>query len=795
MKTKLLLIFTFFTLITNAQDAFITKWKTTTVNESITIATIGSGYNYTVNWGDGITENNFSGNGTHQYSNAGEYEVSITGDFPRIKVNGAGISNAEKLITILQWGNNKWDSMSFAFASCTNLTVTATDNPDLSNVTFVSGMFAGATSFNQDINSWDVSTVKYFDAMFKDATSFNQNINSWKLTSAVSLEAMFRGATSFNQDISAWNLESALDLNRMFYQATSFNQNISSWNIINVEDMSFMFDYSNLSIENFDSILINWNKIPSLKQNVSLGAATINYCKGEKARNELMSNFNWKIIVSGKDCSSYNAFITKWKTFWNNDSITIPTNGDGYNYAVDWGDGTIENNFTGDATHVYAVEGEYEVSITGDFPRIDFSKNSVTAQRISYVIQWGNNKWVSMENAFTDCINLRITASDNPDLDKVTDLSYMFSGATNFNDNIDSWDVSNVTNMSFMFRSAKSFNQNINSWDVGIVVNMKGMFGNSVSFNMPLNNWNVSNVTDTSYMFNLAFKFNQNINSWDVRSVVNMKGMFEHCNSFNRPLNNWNVSNVTDTSSMFNGAFDFNQDIDNWDVGNVTDMSTMFSQAENFNQELTSWNVGKVTTMAGMFQSIKKFNGSIGNWDVSNVVSMNNMFLNSEAFNQNLGNWNISNVKYTPYFKNTSLTTKNYDATLTGWSNLASLQQSVKFYAININYCNSESARNKLINDYNWTIIDGGKDCSTLSIDDNLLEPNITVYPNPVSSIVQILLSDGIILKSAEVYNLLGKRILSSENPFLEVGEFSKGVYFLKIITNKGQAQRKFIKN
>ena len=42
-------------------------------------------------------------------------------------------------------------------------------------------------------------------------------------------------------------------------------------------------------------------------------------------------------------------FITTWQTTSVNESITIPTTGGGYNYRIDWGDGTIETGKTGDA--------------------------------------------------------------------------------------------------------------------------------------------------------------------------------------------------------------------------------------------------------------------------------------------------------------------------------------------------------------------------------------------------------------------------------------------------------------
>ena len=129
----------------------------------------------------------------------------------------------------------------------------------------------------------------------------------------------------------------------------------------------------------------------------------------------------------------------------------------------------------------------------------------------------------------------------------ITDMSNLFGGSENFNQDISSWDVSNVTNMSYMFGGAKKFNQNISNWDVSSVTNMVSMFGDAESFNQQINAWDVSSVTNMKEMFVNAFSFNSFLGAWDVSSVTNMNSMFGSASTFNQELEQyWDVSKVGD---------------------------------------------------------------------------------------------------------------------------------------------------------------------------------------------------------------------------------------------------------
>lgn len=230
------------------------------------------------------------------------------------------------------------------------------------------------------------------------------------------------------------------------------------------------------------------------------------------------------ILIASAGLAQNRPFITTWEVGENGLlTIIIPTEGTGYDYSVDFGDGTLLNNQTGTVSHTYAEAGTYTVSINGDFPRIcygcDAGLHTPSFLLIRSVEQWGDIQWQSMERAFYNCHNLIVNATDVPDLSQVTDLSFMFYGNE------------------FM-------NIPLNHWDVSTITNMASMLGGTL-FNHPLDAWDVSNVTDMSGMFSYAMSFNQNINNWDVSNVVDMAGMFSRAEAFNQPLDNWDVSNVT----------------------------------------------------------------------------------------------------------------------------------------------------------------------------------------------------------------------------------------------------------
>jgi surface protein len=710
-----------------AATPFVTTWKTDNPGMSednqITIQTSPDfSYNYRVEWGDGLVDENVTGDITHSYAVPGLYQVSITGVFPQPFFKEE--RDSQKLLSVEHWGNRKWLSMNRAFFDCRHLIINDVLNPDLSRVTDMKSMFSNVDNIGGNISNWDVSNV-------------------------TNMSNLFNGADNFNLDVSGWDVSQVTHFDAMF-KSTQFNQNLAAWNISKAKSLASFAVNSDLSIENYDAILVSWSRLP-LQQNVTFNAGSTLYT-AESARFILTNNFGWSISDGGSlkqpdlqsttvllntnnaasftienlggtpdTCSADNLpeglivqpagnsceitgtaispqvatattvtatnlagsntfsitiridaavpFVTTWKTdnpgISADNQITIHTSpGFSYNYRVDWGDGTVNENVKGDIVHSYVTPGAYSVAITGTFPQPLFPRTTNVSlsdsQKLLSIESWGNQQWRSMENAFFNCDNLVINDSQIPDLARVTNMNSMFADASNFNSNISHWNVSNVLNMADMFRAATVFNQ-----DIG--------------------NWNVSKVTNMSGMFREARAFNQFIGNWDTSSLVNMVDMFRLATVFNQDIGNWNVSKVTNMSGLFREARAFNQSIGNWNVSNVINMGDMFFAANMFNADIGAWDVAKVTNMSRMFRGTQSFDQSLGTWNISNVTNMSDMF--------------VAGV----------LTTTNYDSILMGWSQLPSVKTGVVLNAGSTKFsAAAQIARDRLINNFSWTITDGG---------------------------------------------------------------------------------------
>ena len=243
----------------------------------------------------------------------------------------------------------------------------------------------------------------------------------------------------------------------------------------------------------------------------------------------------------------------------NDNNFTISTNASysDYSFDVDCNNDGIKEKIGVTSEYIceYSTSSTFEVAISGTYPSLVFAGeyDAKQAAVITEVVQWGDNKWSSMEGMFYRAENLATinTNAGTPDLSKVVSLKQMFKNAKNFDANLSSWDISKVTTIEGMFNNAQKFNGDVSSWNTSSVINMSNVFNSNYIFDQNLSSWDTSSVTDMSHMFNNTKKFNGDVSSWNISSVTKMDSMFFSALLFNQDLSSWYSQKDTNVTTNF----------------------------------------------------------------------------------------------------------------------------------------------------------------------------------------------------------------------------------------------------
>jgi len=516
-------------------------------------------YSYEVDWNyDGNSFNpteNPKGDATHQYPSDGLYTIAIQGDFPQIffkddHTSPTRLSDAQKLVDIVQWGEIEWLDMSFSFSGCVNLSGSATDIPNLDEVNNMEAAFLGCSNLTMDMSDWNVDNVENFRAAFQEASMFNS-------------------------DISNWHVGNGEDFSNMFLDAGSFDQNLGSWNLGSASNLIDFLSDSGLSQSTYDMTLAGWES-QNMPSGLTVGVSNLHFCQSEVSRKILIDSLAWTFNGDSKDCP----FVMVVKTdnygeFSSDTEYRIPVSLSAsftYNYDVDWTyDGVTFNaedtNVTDTITHDYGTPGTYTIAIRGQFPGFYSNAASPKAdpEKILAINQWGSIQWERMLASFNGCSNLVINATDLPDLTAVVSYVNMFRNCSTLSTvpNMGYWDVSNGQRFSYMFAVAQNFDEDISSWDVSSAIYLNHMFYFAEAFNQDLGDWEVGNVEDFSSTFRDAKAFNQNLSQWDVSESEDFDNMFRDATAFNQGLGSWNLSSASNINGMLRNC---SMDTDNYDA-------------------------------------------------------------------------------------------------------------------------------------------------------------------------------------------------------------------------------------
>ena len=305
-----------------------------------------------------------------------------------------------------------------------------------SGLTRMGSIFKGETSFNRNISSWDVSSVTDMTGMFNGARAFNQDLSSWDVANVGSACAYFEANTGATWTlpkpalpISCIAFSIAADgftvlcpaarvgdtgvVNGVEYKkrdrkgllalvAASDDAELAKSCTSGVTDMSGMFK----DATSFNQDISKWDtsSVTTMKEMFN-GATSFNQ--------DLSS---WNVDKVGRSCT---AFFGVSAGAWTLPKPAFPV------YCL---------GFTAATNGVTVLCPDAAVGDVGVFNGVEYTKRD------------------------RDGLRKLVGTSEEAKLAKscttgVTDMSFMFNGATSFNQDISNWDTSSVTTMTSMFNA------------------------------------------------------------------------------------------------------------------------------------------------------------------------------------------------------------------------------------------------------------------------------------------------------------------------------------------------------
>jgi surface protein len=223
---------------------------------------------------------------------------------------------------------------------------------------------AAATTFNNDLTTWDTSGITSTASMFLNNASFtgtgvNVDLRNWNTSNITDMSNMFNTCQSLITSVSGWDTSKVTNMSGLFYDTRSWhgsgletwntsnvtnmsnmfqmiggrgpNANLSGWDTGRVTNMSNMFSSTNNIIHNFaGSGIDNWNvtgvtTINSMFRSISALNTTLrcnlsgwNLCSCTDMTNFMqqcnIGSGNYDILLNSWEASSTGNPIKPWAT-------------------------------------------------------------------------------------------------------------------------------------------------------------------------------------------------------------------------------------------------------------------------------------------------------------------------------------------------------------------------------------------------------------------------------------------------------------------------------------------------
>ncbi len=329
-----------------------------------------------------------------------------------------------------------------------------------------------------DVRFWGSNGFTSFADMFRGCnqlTGFSA-LDPPNTSGVLDFSGAFQDATEFNWDIGAWDVSAATHLSRMFKGAEKFNQPLGGWNVRNVTDFSEMFSASGMD---FNAPTASDDPAYPMAFNQPLRPW------------DTGSGVNFSKMFAG--AMEFKQDLSSWQMGAATDLSGMFFHAHAFNGAVDtWSVASVT-----DMTCMFREARAFNQPLTN----------------------WETGSLYYLKGMFRGALSFNQDASDL-DTGLVVDFSEVFMNATEFNNGGGglSWNTSSATDMSYMFFGATRFNQGLD-FDVGGVTNFDSMFYGASVFNANITAWQLTAAQSVNSMFQDASSFNQNLSEWRFHST------------------------------------------------------------------------------------------------------------------------------------------------------------------------------------------------------------------------------------------------------------------------------------
>lgn len=359
----------------------------------------------------------------------------------------------------------------------------------------------------------------------------------------------------------------------------------------------------------------------------------------------------------------------------------------------------------------------------------------------------------------------QINCSDNSfdflDFSSNTNLEVILCSDNSFLTEIN---LNNLINLQYLYLN---FDLSLNNLDLSDNVNLKELYLGELYcsghvYGYYLTNLDLSNNTSLETLICIGIRSLENIN---LSNCVSLKYLVFRCNGSNINLDisdcrNLEYLNCSD-ANLNSLNLQNNVNLKHLICGDVSDFG---GETNRFSSLDLSHNINLQTLKC---QNIFfDFNNPFYELDLSNNPLLVSADLSLNLLNKlNVANGNNNNLTLTLSIP-------------TSYNRL----QCIKVDSEEIADIANNDENNWIENDQ----VVYSADCETNVIADELFKDGIYVYPNPAKNRINIKIPNERLFQ-VNIYNLLGKKILSTKKKNVDISYFKNGIYIIKITTQKNE--------